>query len=210
MALSGSTGSLCDFTDILTLPFYDSTLPNLVHPSDWTGQFGTPAQIYDSGVLNQAAGMNQFQPDSAYHPTTRYDRSSIYDQTPLPSIYQRHPSQIDAPRFQDQDHMTMSAGFDCLQTPPLSEGVHLQTGDFDGNLRLSHKLLSTECTDDGNGSWRSFGTSSPAASTPNRSGLSVHRRSPGDLCNPLAPLGGKIPARSRPGWKRARVPGSRK
>lgn len=196
-----------DFGDILRTPFYGSAHSTMSPPeSNWTVEFGAPAPTYDPGVFDQAAP-ERFQTGSIYHPSHNQDDGGFYNQAPLPSIYQQQPSQINAPRFHDRDHMTMHAGYDWLQTPPLSEGVHLRTGNFDGDLGLSHKLLSADFPDDGNGSRRSFETSSPASSIPSGSDLSVHRPSPGGLSNPLASTGAKI---SKPRWKKPRVPGSRK
>jgi hypothetical protein len=189
--------SLCDFDDILTTTFYESAPCEMVPSgSNWTQGIGASVPTCDSGVLVQAAGLEQFQTGSIYHPSqNQYDGVSTYNQAPPHSVHRQQPS------------LAMNAGFDCLQTPSLSEGVHLQTGQFDGDSRLSHELLPTECTDNGDDFCRFLGINSPASSTPKGSGLSAHRRSPGALCNPLAPAGAKI---SRPRWKKPRVPGSRK
>lgn len=198
-----------DFGDILKTPFYDSAHSSMSPPeSNWTVEFGAPAPTYDPSVFGQAVP-ERFQTGSIYHPSYNQDNGGFYNQAPLPSIYQQQTSQIDTPPFHGQGHMTMNAGFGCLETAPLSKVVHPQTVYLDGDPGLSLKQLSGECPNDGDGSWRSFVTRSrsPASSITGDSGLSIRRRSPGGLCNPLAPARDKI---SRPRWKKPRVPGSRK
>lgn len=196
-----------DFGDILRTPFYDSAHSSMSSPeSNWTVEFGAPAPTYDLGVFGQAVP-ERFQTRSIYHLSQNQYDGGFYNQAPLPSIYQQQTSQIDIPSFHGQGHMTMNAGFGCLETAPLSKGVHPQTGYLDGDPGLSLKLPSGECPNDGDDSWRSFGTRSPASPIPSGSDLSVHRPSPGVLCNPLASTGAKI---LKPASKKPRVPGSRK
>jgi hypothetical protein len=210
-----SGSSLCDFTEVLTLPFYDPTLSNVVQPSNWTGGFGAPAQSHDSVLFGQAAGINQLQTGSINHlPQNQYDGSFTHDQAPLYSICQQRPGQIDIPSSHGRKSMLMNGfqddghtGFDCLQTPTFWNSTHLHLGNPDGNLEPADNLLSGSCTGVRDDPWRSLETEISTSSYRSGSRLSHSRRSPRAHRNPLALTEGKIRKRV---WQNPRVPESKK